>query len=80
MVSRFRKERELERNTDSFAEQLDKARSALTKAIDELEEGSIDNSFDAYEQAQEHMERARRRASRVADAFDDYNVPAPRRR
>ena len=81
MVSqRIEKRRLLEKRTDSYSESLDEARNALSKAIDSLEEGSINDSFDAYETAQEHMERARRRGERVLDAFDDMDAPAPRSR
>ena len=71
MTTRMGRKRNMEKSADSFVKSLGDARDALVDAIEEAEVGDYEKALVSFEEADRVLERARRRAERVADAFDD---------
>ena len=76
MSLRERFTKEEKQATESFVKSLTNARDLLDDAIDEMAKADYETSLESFNQAETQMKRARNRAQRVADTFDEL----PRRR
>ena len=63
-----------ERRKERFVKSLEDARDSIDEAIDSVEKYGYDLSADEMDTVAERLERAKRRAERHADAFDDENT------
>ena len=72
--TRTRFERAAERRDEQFVKSLEAVRESIDEAIDSVEKYGCDLSADEMDTVAERLERAKRRAERHADAFDDENT------
>ena len=70
-TERMEKRREIRKATGDLLESLEKARDALSDAIESYGSRDYESGLEAFEQADSYVSRARRRTKTVDNAFYD---------